>query len=245
MILTAHQPAYLPWLGFFHKMAISDIFIILDDVQYQKNYFTNRNKIKTAQGETWLTVPVLTSGHLDKTIREMQINSNTKWRKKHWKTIEINYRKAPFFEQYRDYFEALYKKKWINLFNLLDENIKFFVKELGINAKIYLQSEFEFKETKQELILEMCNYFDSDVFVFGKDGKLYADINYFKDNNRNIYFQDYKHPTYPQLYNEFISNLSIIDLLFNVGPKKAMEFIMRENDTKNDLIKKYTQSDII
>ncbi|MFX1444616.1 MAG: WbqC family protein [Promethearchaeota archaeon] len=241
MILTAHQPAYLPWLGFFHKMAISDKFIILDAVQYQKNYFTNRNLIKTAHGETWLTVPVLTSGHLDKTIAEMKINNNTNWRKKHWKTIELNYRRAPFFEKYRDYFESLYQKKWINLIDLLYENIKFFVKELEIDIKIYLQSEFTFKKTKQELILEMCNYFDSDLFVFGKDGKRYADLDYFKENNRKIYFQDYKHPTYPQLYEKFISKLSIIDLLFNVGSKKAMGFIMKENATKKDLIKRFTQ----
>ncbi len=240
MILTAHQPAYLPWLGFFHKIAISDIFVVLDSVQYQKNYFTNRNKIKTAHGDRWLTIPVLTSGHLNKTIAEMNINNNTKWRKKHWKTIEFNYRKAPFFEKYRVYFETLYQKKWINLFDLLYENMMFFIKELGIKTKIHLQSEFTFKETKQELILEMCNYFDSDVFVFGKDGKRYADIDFFKKNNRKIYFQDYKHPTYPQLYDDFLSNLSIIDLLFNVGPNKAIEIIMKDNVTKSDLIRNYS-----
>ena len=93
MILTAHQPAYLPWLGYFHKLMISDIFIILDNVQYQKNYFTNRNKIKTPQGEAWITLPILTSGHLDKKICEMKINNKIRWRQKHWKSIDFNYKR--------------------------------------------------------------------------------------------------------------------------------------------------------
>ena len=239
MILTAHQPAYLPWLGFFHKIVVSDIFVILDKVQYQKNYFINRNKIKTPQGETWLTIPVYTSGHLEKSILEMKIDNKIKWRKKHWKSIEINYRKTPYFLEYLDYFEGLYNKEWINLFDLLYENMKFFIKKIGINTKIYRQSELKFSKKKQDLILEMCDYFNSDIFVFGKDGKKYADINYFKDNNREIFFQDYIHPVYPQLYGEFIPNLSIIDLLFNVGAEKALKFIMKDNISKSDLTKLY------
>lgn len=239
MILTSHQPAYLPWLGFFHKLIVSDVFVILDNVQYQKNYFTNRNKIKTPQGELWLTVPVLTSGHFDKAIREMQINNNSKWRKKHWKSIEIHYRKAPYFMEHKDYFESLYNKKWNNLFELLYENMEFLINELGIDTKLYTQSELGFNKKKQDLILEMCNYFDSDLFVFGRDGRNYADINFFKENKRKIYFQDYKHPIYPQLYNEFIPNLSIIDLLFNVGSKEAVKIIMKDNITKKDLTQKY------
>lgn len=237
MILTAHQPAYLPWLGFFHKIMISDVFVILDNVQFQKNYFINRNKIKTTQGDAWLTVPVLTSGHLEKTICDMQINTKTKWRKKHWKSIEIHYKKAPYFMDYKDYFESLYNKNWINLFELLNESMIFFINELKIDTEIYLQSQLGFKKKKQELILEMCDYFNSDLFVFGRDGKRYVDPDYFKENNRKIYFQEYNHPIYPQQFGDFISHLSIIDLLFNVGPKKALDYIMKDNTSKSDLNK--------
>lgn len=241
MILTAHQPAYLPWLGLFHKIIISDIYVILDNVQFQKNYFTNRNRIKTSTGATWLTVPVLMSGHIEKTIKEMKINNKSNWCNKHWKSIDFNYKKAPFYLDYRDYFEKLYNRKWINLFDLLKETMTFFFKEFEISTKIYYQSELGFKEKKQALILEMCNYFNSDLFVFGKDGKKYADQNYFEKNNRNIYFQDYNHPTYPHLYRDFIPNLSILDLLFNVGPDKAFDIIMKDNISKSDLINQYIQ----
>ncbi|MFX1391991.1 MAG: WbqC family protein [Promethearchaeota archaeon] len=239
MILTAHQPAYLPWLGFFHKLLISDIAVILDNVQFQKNYFINRNKIRTNHGDTWLTVPVLTSGHIDKRMIEMKINNNINWHKKHKKSINIHYKKAPYFLNYYDYFEKLYDKNWIYLTDLLKETMSFFFKELNIETKIYYQSNLGFKKKKQDLILEMCEYFDSDIFVFGKDGRKYADPEYFKLNKRNIYFQDYNHPTYPQLHGDFIPYLSVLDLLFNVGSEKALEIIMKENITKNELNRKF------
>ena len=239
MILTAHQPAYLPWLGFFHKLLISDIAVILDNVQFQKDYFINRNKIRINNGDAWLTVPVLTSGHIDKTMIEMKINNNINWYKKHKKSINIFYKKAPYFSNYYDYFEKLYDKNWIYLTDLLKETMSFFFKELNIETKIYYQSKLGFKKKKQDLILEMCEYFDSDIFVFGKDGRKYADQDYFKLNKRNIYFQDYIHPTYPQLYGDFIPYLSVLDLLFNVGSEKALEIIMKGNITKNELKSKF------
>jgi len=239
MILTAHQPAYLPWLGFFHKLAISDAFVILDEVQFQKNYFTNRNKIKTPSGAIWLTIPVITAKHFEKTISNMKIVKDTKWLKKHWKSIEFNYKKAPYFNKYRDYFEDLYKKEWISLIDLLNETMMFFIKEIGIKTNIYHQSKLGFKNKKQELILEICNYFNSDLFVFGRDGKNYADINYFKENRRHIYFQNYIHPVYPQLYGDFISNLSILDLLFNVGSENALDVILKGNISKRELCKTF------
>ena len=93
MILTAHQPAYLPWLGYFHKIAISDTFVILDKVQFEKNSFTNRNKIKTSNGSTWLSIPMEMSEHTNKAIKEMSIHNKFNWRQKHWKSIYLNYKK--------------------------------------------------------------------------------------------------------------------------------------------------------
>lgn len=94
MILSAHQPAYLPWLGYFHKIAISDVFVILDEVQFEKNSFINRNKIKTSNGSVWMSVPINIDGHMNKTIRDMEISNKFNWRKKHWKSIYLNYKKA-------------------------------------------------------------------------------------------------------------------------------------------------------
>jgi hypothetical protein len=134
-ILTAHQPSYLPWLGFFHKLAISDIYVSLDTVQYEKNSFINRNKVKTPNGVVWLTVPVMTKGHLSKTINDMKINNSAKWKIKHWKTLLL-YQKTPYFENYYDFFEKTYMKDWEFLADLNEHLLKFFLKELNINVKL-------------------------------------------------------------------------------------------------------------
>src|SRR5215470_5119272 len=97
MVLTIHQPAYLPWLGYFDRIAQSDAFIFLDNVQFERNSFTNRNRIKTANGPIWLTVPVRLNGHLDQTILATEIDERRDWRRKHLRAIEQNYRRAPCF----------------------------------------------------------------------------------------------------------------------------------------------------
>jgi hypothetical protein len=234
-ILSAHQPAYLPWLGYFHKIAISNIFVILDNVQLEKNSFINRNKVKTSQGALWLTVPVLISGHTQKAIKDMEINNTIDWRTKHWKTIYLNYKKAAHFAEFSDYFQELYKKEWIKLTDLLEYTLQFFLNALNIKTKIYRQSELQIYSKKQELILDLCKYFKAKIFLFGVLGKKYADTSLFGDNGIRITFQEYNHPVYPQLQGDFIPNLSIIDLLFNVGAHGALEIIMGKNITNKEI----------
>jgi hypothetical protein len=108
-VLTAHQPAYLPWLGYFHKASLSHDFVVLDDVQFEKNSFINRNKIKTANGDAWLTIPVEMKGHTGRAVKEMKIEEGSDWRKKHWNSIYLSYKKAPYFSEYADFFEHYYK----------------------------------------------------------------------------------------------------------------------------------------
>jgi len=235
VILAAHQPAYLPWLGLFHKMAISDNFVVLDDVQFEKNSFINRNRIKTAQGDMWLTVPVLMTGHIQKTIHDIEINNNVDWRSKHWKSIYLNYKKSPYFNRFSDFFEDLYKGEWIKLYDLLDYTMSFFIKELKIDTKIYIQSKLNITTKKQLLILDLCKHFNAKIFVFGALGKDYADSELFETNGIKILFQDYKHPAYHQLWGGgFISNMSIIDLLFNEG-ERSFEILMSGNINKENL----------
>lgn len=235
MILTAHQPVYLPWLGLFHKIAISDAFCYFDDVQYLKKDWNNRNKIKTSDGESWLTVPVLTRDSREKTIREIEINNSLNWRKKHWRSICLAYKKSAFFKEYSDFFEDLYKKEWAYLTELNEYILKYFLKELKIDVKYHKASELNFKGHKSELVLDMCKKLGSDTYIFGALGRDYADVDYFNKNGINVYFQDYNHPEYEQLWGEFKSHLSIIDLLFNVGQSRTLEVIMEGNITKNEL----------
>ena len=118
MILTAHQPVYLPWLGLFHKIALSDLFVWFDDVQYQTKDWNNRNKIKTANGPIWLTVPVLSKNHFDTKVGKIKINNNLPWAKKHLKSIKFAYSKSKYFNNYFDFFVETYNKDWEFLSNL-------------------------------------------------------------------------------------------------------------------------------
>jgi len=238
MILTAHQPVYLPWLGLFHKIALSDGFCYFDDVQYLKGDWNNRNKIKTQNGEIWLTVPVLSKGYREKAIREIEINNSLDWRNKHWKSIYLNYKKTSFFSRYADFFEDLYKKEWHYLTELNEYMLKWFLKELGIKVKYYKASELNFQGYKSGLVLDMCKKLGADLYIFGALGKDYAKEEDFTKEGINIYFQDYKHPIYSQLWGEFLPCMSIIDLLFNCG-EKSLETIIEGNITKKELIKKF------
>ncbi len=237
MILTAHQPVYLPWLGLFHKIALSDAFCYFDDVQYQVKDWNNRNKIKTASGEIWLTVPVLTKGYREKKIREIEINNATDWRKKHWRSICLNYKKAPFFEKYSPFLENVYKRDWQYLADLNEYMLKWFIEQLGINVEYFKASESKFEGYKSGLVLDMCKKLRADMYIFGELGRDYAKEEDFLKNGVKIYFQEYKHPQYAQLFGEFSPYMSIIDLLFNCG-ENSLGVLMEGNINKEELLKK-------
>lgn len=241
MILTAHQPVYLPWLGLFHKIAIADKFVFFNEVQYLPKDWMNRNKIKTAAGEIWLTVPVLRKGYRDMVTSEIEINNDTDWKRKHLKSIQINYKKAPYFEKYFYFFEEMYGKEWRYLADLNEHILKWFLEQLGINIAFVKASDFKFQGTKSELVLDMCRQLGANLYIFGALGKDYAKVEDFKEHGIRAIFQDYKHPIYPQLHGDFIPNLSVIDLLFNCGPN-SLDIIMSNNITKSELTSEPTLS---
>ena len=207
MILSAHQPAYLPWLGLFDKIAKSDVFVQFDMVQFEKDSYINRNKIRTKTGTQWLTVPIQSVGHMSHTIYDTKIDNSRDWKKKHWESIKQNYSKAPYFEKYAHLLEWTYQKDWDYIADLNICMLKCFTRLLGINTEIRLASQFKFKGKKSDLILDMCKQLGADKFIFGAEGQKYADVDKFKKEGIEIEFQDYK-PT-----------LSIIDSLFNKGEK--------------------------
>ena len=227
MILTAHQPAYLPWLGLFEKIEKADCFIIMDDVQFEKNSFINRNKIKSPNGEILLTVPLLLKGHIHKTITCMKINNTINWRKKHWMSLYFNYKKTPYFSIFADFFEDMYHKEWSDLSDLLDHQLRFFLDVLKIQTRVLYLKDLRLESKKQELIIDMCNITHSNKFIFGALGGKYMEAKLFEKNNIIPECQNYKHPVYSQMGNNgFISHLSVVDLLFNEGPEKSLEIIM-------------------
>jgi hypothetical protein len=206
----------------------------MDGVQYEPSSFMNRNIIKTSSGPLLLSVPVLSKGYLEKPNYEIQIDPNQKWQKKHWESIRLAYTRTQYFASYQDTFYDIYTKKWNTLSELNENLIKFFLKEFKISVEFVNCSHLGVSGTKSTRIIEICKKMNADLFIFGSGGKNYADYELFNKEKIKLYFQNYNHPTYPQLYGEFIPNMSILDLLFNCG-EKSMPIIMKGNLSKNDL----------
>jgi hypothetical protein len=217
-VLTAHQPVYLPWLGLFHKIASAPTFVSFDGVQYLPKDWNNRNRIKTPNGAEWLTVPVLRHGHRDKPIVEIEINNVVPWRRKHWRALELSYRKAPYFDEYAAALEAVYEREWRYLTELDEHLLLWFLEMLGIEVRFLKASELGLEGRKSDLVLDMCKRLGADVYIFGALGRDYAKVEEFAAAGVRVVFQDYRHPVYPQLHGAFEPYLSVVDLLFNCGP---------------------------
>lgn len=237
MILTAHQPAYLPWLGLFHKIAISDVYCYMDNVQYIKEDWINRNRIKTPDGAIMLTVPVHKKGYMKKLISEIEIDNSADWRRKHWLTIINAYKKSPYFKYYSDFFEDTYARDYRYLSELTEIILRFLLKELDIKTKFIKLSDLNISGSKNDLIINICKEEKADIYVFGAMGKDYAEEEKFLVNGISVYFQEYNHPVYPQLWGDFISHLSVLDILFNVEKEKVLDTIMGKNVGKDELYK--------
>lgn len=237
-IAVGHQPNYLPYLGFFDKIARCNKFVIVDTVQYVKRGpfgWIHRNKIKTPAGELWLSVPILSKGKFEQKICDAEINNNICWQRKHWKSILINYHKSPYFKKYSDFFEELYLQKWIYLADINEAIIKFIIKILNIDVEIYRSSKMNYNFTGQGtgVIIDICNALGCDTYLSGIHGRDYLDIELLKKNNIKILFQNYNHPVYNQLHGQFIPYMSIIDLLFNEGDKSLK--ILTDNQIIEEL----------
>ena len=217
MTVVILQPGYLPWLGFFDQMYKSDRFVILDDVQYDKHSWRNRNRIKTDRRIQWLTVPVLISGKNQPIIKGVLIDNKMNWRKKHLKGIEQNYKKSQFFKDYFYIFEETFSKEWKYLIDLDMEFIYRLNAVLGLNRKIIFASDLNIKTDKTERLINICQMLNASKYLTGDTAKEYIDAGEFIKHNIQLEFHNYSHPTYKQLYGEFIPYLSIIDLIFNHG----------------------------
>lgn len=218
MIVSIMQPGYLPWLGFFELMERSDIFVIYDDVDYDKGSWRNRNKIRTPEGSSWITVPVCTKKKFGQKIKDVLINNNTKWREKHIKSIVQNYNKTPFFDEYISFFEQVYTKHWDKLIELDLAIIDYLVKILSINTKMLRSSQLEdITGSKTDRLVSICKQLKAERYISPNGAMSYLQTDKFHAENIDVRFQNYEHPVYSQAFKGFISNLSVIDLIFNCG----------------------------
>jgi WbqC-like protein family len=225
VIIGILQPGYLPWLGFFEQMYRSDVFVIYDDVQYDKEGWRNRNRIKTANGVQWMSVPVLCKFSAFPLITEIKINNKVNWRRKHLFSIRQNYSSSPFYKDYIELFEEAYSRNWEFLIDLDMFLIRGLNKYFGMEDKKIIQSStLNIKGDRMERLINLCKLFGANTFYEGIAGKDYIEEELFRQNGIRIEYQDYKHPIYQQLYGEFVPYLSVIDLLFNHG-KKSISII--------------------
>jgi len=225
MLLMGHQPNYLPYPGLFEKAFRSDRFVIVDHVQFVKRGpfgWIHRNRIRTEspQGWDWLTVPVLTKGKFTQSIRETQIDNELPWARKHWRTLEWNYRIAPYYADYAPELRAVYEKSWKWLCDLSVELIRLMLRWLDIPRKLEFTSEKGIEGKATGLVVNMCKAFGADAYLSGMHGHDYLDAAEFDRAGIRLEFQEFEMPPYPQCApGPFVPNLSVIDLLFNCGPK--------------------------
>ena len=224
MIVAVHQPQYLPWLGYFDKINRADAFCYLDNVQYKKNEWQNRNRIKTSQGWQWITVPVLY--RFPQKIDEVKINNAVNWRRKHLQALITNYKKAPFFHEYIEFFEKLYSRDWEFLSELNIYLIENICKMLNLRQRpTVLASNLSLAEDPTDRLIDICKSLGGDTYLSGQDGIKYMNLECFTESGVKVVVQDFKHPVYPQLFGDFQSHLSIVDLLFCCGPESMKKIV--------------------
>ena len=221
------QPGYLPWLGFFDQMYKGDIFVIYDDVQYDKHGWRNRNRIKADNNIQWLTVPILTKGQNKPLCKDVLIDNKTDWRRKHLASIRQSYSKAPFFDTYFGIFEDILGREWKHLIDVDMAFIHALMEKLGLERTIKFSSDLGIEGGQTERLVNICLYLGATGYLTGDASEAYVDQKLFAANNIALEFHRYKHPVYNQLHGEFIPYLSVIDLMFNHGAE-SLDILIHE-----------------
>ncbi len=227
------QPSYIPWLGFFDQLYKSDILVIYDDVLYTKNDWRNRNRIRLANGVGWLTIPVRDNKRISQKllIKDVMVRDEIPWRRLHLKTIEMNYKKTPFFDEIYHLYENVLIAKESRLINICMSFINAFLSYTGLVRKIVFSSDLiDSSFARSDRLLEICRFFKADEYLSGNAAKEYLDKRMFKEHGIDVLWQNYEHPYYDQKRwgsDIFISHLSVLDLLFNHG-KESLDIIINK-----------------
>lgn len=219
------QSNYIPWKGYFDIINMADTFVFYDEMQYTKNDWRNRNKIKTKNGVEWLTIPVRVKSLSDK-ISDIE-TIHPKWRKKHWNTLKTNYGKAPYFKKYSEIFEALYLDSKSN--NLSEIN-QIFIREicdiLKIDTEFINSNHFELCTDRNERLIYICEKLSATNYISGPSAKDYMNLQLFENANISIEFINYEsYKEYNQIHGDFEHYVTILDLIFNEG-EKAKDYLI-------------------
>jgi len=212
------QSNYIPWKGYFDLIAAVDEFVLYDDMQYTRRDWRNRNQIKTPQGVAWLTVPVKVKGKYHQTIRETEIDE-LGWGGSHWKSIVLNYRKAPYFDEIANLIEPIYLRSDHRFLSQLNRDfLEIICRYLGISTRITNSWDYDLVDGKSERLAELCLQVGATEYISGPAARTYIDEDVFKARDLKLSWFDYHgYPEYPQLWGEFVHAVTILDLLFNCG----------------------------
>jgi len=219
-IVTMHQPNYLPWPGLFSKIKQSDLFVITDTFELGTESLTNRNKIRTNTGWGYITIPIGRSIHGTR-ICDITLPQESDWKKLHWTLIHHNYAKAKFFDLYQDFFRHLYETDYKYLCHINIDVIKYLLKCFNIEIPMLKASDMDIDSSlqKTDLMIALLKKAGADIYLSGPSGRNYLEIEKFSQNNIGLKFFKYSPPIYEQRFPGFETNMSAIDLLFNVGPQ--------------------------
>jgi len=219
------QPTYLPWAGYFEMISNVDLFIILDNVQFEKKSWQHRNRIRTSSGELLLTVPVNTASKFSQLITEVQISRDTNFVRKHLTSIRNSYSKTKYFDQLFPELEQILNSNQNLLLDLNESLIRTLCKHLEISTKIIRASELKAEGKGSELTVAQCIEVGGSYFYAAKGSMPYVSQQLaFAATGIEVGYQSYDHPIYPQVHGNFISSLSVIDLIFNCGLDSKYHF---------------------
>jgi hypothetical protein len=214
-------------MGFMAKMCQADKFVLLDTVQFRKNYFQNRNRIRYHDTDKWVTIPLKKFTH-DTLIKDIRIDTSSPLQKKNWELITHSYRNAPCYNDFADEIRDIYLGPFELLSELNIALIKYFVNLLKIDVEIFIASDLKLPHVVggTEVNFNICKALRADLYLSGNFGRDYLDESRFKENGITVMYQHFKHPVYKQLYGPFMDSLSIIDALFNCGPEETLRLLM-------------------
>lgn len=232
MQLAIHQPEFMPWLGFFYKMVLADLYVLFDHVQFKKRYYENRNRVVSSKREiSYINIPVISKGRYEQPIREVEVDNTQHWRDTLLKKIQHTYGKAPYFKKYYDELCLLVSgREYQYLIEFNIEMINFFRRHLGISTPLAYSSNMDVSAFKDsDLILQICRLQNADIYLCGASGRDYLKLEDFTKNNIAVKWLDYISPVYKQLCDDFAPNMSTLDLLFNCG-ERSLDILMKKEE---------------
>lgn len=220
MVVTTHQPIFLPWPGLFYKGLQAHTTVLLDEVQFPLGRgWMNRNRLKSEQGELWLTVPVRRTGRGKQRIRDVEVCDETDWRRTHLLGIRQNYAHAPYLDAHLPAIEAIHARGGTRLIDLNVAFIRFLWNALGLPGKLMLQSELGVSGRATRLLVSICQALNADTYLALPFVEKFLDADELRGGGIALASARFSPPVYPQLWGEFRYNLSALDLLLNCGPK--------------------------